>query len=118
MLTCYCSEADEQWYIPPYDFQIFNRKRRKRCCSCKELIEIGSQCTEFIRERVAYSDIEERIYGDVVPLASVFMCEKCSEIFFNLEHLGYCLNPYNSMSDYLKEYWELTGFKPKVKEIE
>lgn len=120
MLSCDCTfepgDSDE-WYHNAEHFQIFvglgrTGKRRARCYSCKELIELYSQCSEFTRFRVPSSDIEERIYGEEVQLASYFMCEKCSEIFFNLTELGFCMNIYDgSMQTALAEYHKLTGFK-------
>lgn len=103
MLSCSCSDwdGDGWWYYPPNDFTKFKAKRRKRCCSCKELIDIGADCLEFCRTR-----------GDEIGMAPLHMCEKCGEIYFNLESAGYCLDIIENMNDYLKEYHELTGFKP------
>ena len=118
-LSCSCDEWDgDGWaYNVPYDFSIFSKKKRKRCCSCKELIDIGSDCLEFERSRYAKTEIEYRIYGDdnEIGLAPWWMCEKCGEIFLNLESLGYCLDIAEPMSQALNEYREMTGFKPVVK---
>jgi hypothetical protein len=66
----------------------------------------------FTRIRSPISDIEERIFGEEVPIAPLYMCEKCSEIYLNLEAAGYCLSITEPMQEALEEYWELTGFKP------
>ena len=78
MLSCEWRLGDSPWYYhPPKDFSIFNRTPRKRCCSYKELINLGKYCLEFNRYRSSLSGIEEKIKGDEVRLASWFMCEKC-----------------------------------------
>ena len=116
-LSCSCPEWDEDpdtWmFFFPDDFTQFGSKRRKRCKSCGDLINIGSNCIEFERKRSPRSDIEERICGDEIPMASLFWCNKCAEIYFNLTEIGYCLTPCDCAIEALEEYWELTGFKPK-----
>ncbi len=114
MLSCICPEADEPgswWYFTPDDFTRLDTKRRRRCSSCKELIDIGAECLKFRRERSAYDDLEEEIKGSEIDMPPLWMCEKCGEIFLNLEDVGYCLNPMDDMRDALAEYHELTGFK-------
>lgn len=112
MLSCSCSDDfDSWWYLGPNDFTVLNTSRRKRCCSCKKLIDIGSQCVELQRYRSPLSDIEEQIYFDEVPIASWWLCEWCGEMYFNFEALGYCYYAGDSLNEMLKEYWELTGFK-------
>lgn len=58
MLTCQCvSSFDnpvDEWYYPPVDFSVFKgtkKGRRKRCVSCKKLINIGDLCVKFTRAR-------------------------------------------------------------------
>jgi len=121
MLSCGCSEWDgDGWgYSYPEDFQVFNKKRRKRCCSCNELINFGSSCLEFERSRYAQDDVEYQIYGDdqEIYIASYWMCEQCGEYYMNLHALGYCIDIENdNMHDLLKEYQEMTGFNIKKKE--
>lgn len=116
MLSCSCDYDGDGWYyIQACDFETFARKKRKRCCSCHQLIDIGARCVVFDRYRPPVSDIEERICGDEVELASWFMCEWCGEMYFNLESLGYCIFLGDSMKENLQEYWDMTGFKPKNK---
>lgn len=111
MLSCSCDFDSEKWYCYPEDFETFNKKRRKRCCSCGKLIDIGSGCVRFLYYREPLTDIEERIMGDEVQLADQFMCQKCGEIYFNLTELGYCINLGDEMTELMSEYWKLTGFK-------
>lgn len=114
-LSCACDfDEDGWWYEAPDDFSVFPQGRRKRCCSCHKLIDAGTQCVEFPRVRYAATDIEERIYGDTVVLASWYMCEWCGEMYFNLEALGYCHWLGDSIKENLEEYWELTGFDPRT----
>lgn len=54
-------------------------------------------------------DIEERIHGDEVYMANKFMCEECSDIFFSLKELGFCLSLGSDMHDLLREYHEVYG---------
>lgn len=120
-LSCYCEEGDGSgwWYYNPKedDFTTLEKrgyKRRKRCASCNNLIELNSDTLEFQRAREPLSEVEENIYGYEVNLSSLFMCEHCGEIFLSLQDLGYCLNlGYQSMQEYLEEYWELSGFSKK-----
>ena len=112
MLSCSCNDDYEwdKWYMPPSDFTKFNGARRKRCISCRELIDFNTDCIKFENYRSPTSDIEERIWGHEVQLADSYACEKCGEIFLNLEELGYCVNLGDNFIEALKEYWELTGF--------
>ena len=115
MLSCSCvyDDIDYSWYYyPPSGFSVFARKRRKRCCSCCQPVEVGAVCVSFARNRWPRSDIEEKIYGDEVSLAPFFMCENCGEIYFNLSEIGYCIPLGDDMRNLLSEYWDMTGFKP------
>ena len=108
-----CSHEEGSWYYyHPDKFGLFQQDKRKRCCSCHKLININDQCVEFIRCRETRSDVEEKIHGDEVPLASYFMCEKCGEIYFNLSNIGYCICLGDNMNELLSEYWKLINFKP------
>lgn len=117
MLSCSCPDYDdcEEWFSYSPNFTRFEKKRRKRCCSCNELIGLNAFCIEFSRHRVPASEVEEKIYGDEIQMASWYMCESCGDIFLNLEDIGYCIILGDNMQDLLTEYWELTGFVPKEK---
>jgi len=60
----------------PYD-----KNRGKRCCSCGDMVCRGAKYIQVERWRECVSDIEQRIYGDEVPLASWVICESCAPIF-------------------------------------
>jgi len=120
-LSCSCEGWEGEpgtWsYFTPNDFTKFNisgkRKKRCRCYSCQQLIDFESLCVEIDRIRSPYSEIEEKISGDEIQISPIFMCEKCGEIFLNLSAIGYCFWLPMNMADALKEYHELTGFKPE-----
>jgi len=108
-LSCSCDfdPSDyETWWEGHSKFKPLESKRRKRCCSCEELIEITSEVIEFYNYRRPKDDIEERIHGDEgVALASSFMCEDCGGLYLALDELGYgCLDISGSMRDYVAEY--------------
>lgn len=88
-------------------------RRARRCSSCRAKINAGDECLKFKRERCVRGDIEERIYGDYVPLAPIYICEECGEIWLNLTDIGYCLAPDKDMRDAMREYHYMTGFDPK-----
>jgi len=107
MLSCSCEfepEVDEPYYWNPSDFTTFKKLRRKRCVSCKELIQQQAVCLEFRWEKTDYD-------GNEIQLASKFMCEECGEKFLNLTALGYCIDLGASMEYHMQEYRALTGFK-------
>lgn len=137
-LSCECDfdhdfEAGDWSYFTGFgdyvsDFEKLATSKRKRCCSCNELINIGSLCFRHPRYRYPYNDIEARIRGmfgledslnnePCIKIADHYHCERCGEIFLNLESLGYCIFPTSNMEDSLKDYHELTGFEFKTKEI-
>jgi hypothetical protein len=110
-LMCGC---DSDWYPEPgdwtwgasKDYAPLSAKRRKRCCSCNELIDVGALSIEFCRVRIPDTDIEVRIYGEdgEIPIASNWMCEKCGDLYLSLEAIGYCMNPRDDMGELLKEH--------------
>lgn len=117
-----CSYADwdsdpGSWmFYSPEDFTVFpgvgKSKRRARCSSCGELIALGAECLEFKRKRNPYTDMEWRICGEEIPMASLWFCAECGEKYLNLEAAGYCLSPTDDMRECMSEYHEITGFVP------
>lgn len=70
---------------------------------------VGSIVAKFKRERIPARDIEERIWGyEDVPRAPWYHCERCADLYFSLEELGFCAAPYDNMLELVKEYAELT----------
>lgn len=104
----YCPEPGDTIWYPPADYSTLSTTRRKRCCSCKELIDVGALVAEFPRYKVPEWDIEERIYGEdgEIPRASFHMCESCADIYFSIKELDYCFDDWD-MRAVLKEYHQL-----------
>ena len=111
-LTCGC---DSDWYPEPGDWFWNNApsdyvplpfKKRRKCCSCKTLIDVGALSIEHTRAKVPDSDIEIRIYGDdgEIPVASDWMCESCGDLYFSLSEIGYCVSPRDDMRELVKDY--------------
>jgi len=61
------------------------------------------------RVKVPDTDIECRIYGEdgEIPLASAYMCERCADLYFSLEELGYCVQPWEDQRDLVRDYADL-----------
>jgi hypothetical protein len=121
-LSCTCPYGDDgdfDWYYDfPKDFEILDTVRRRRCKSCGDMIDVGSTVISFLRWRHAkYDSIEEKILGEGadVPLAPYYFCEPCGEIALNLHALGYCVDPESDMREDLREYQQLSGFRPRKK---
>jgi len=112
-LSCSCYDYDPEpgdvFYLSPDDYEVFQGKRRQRCCSCGELVDLGSLVTIFEWFKVAEHEVEERIYGEggEIPRASTIMCEECSDQWFNLEALGFCSSPKDNQKENLEEYKRL-----------
>ena len=104
------------------DFEPLQTSKRKRCCSCNELINIGDLCLKYSRSRYPYNEVESRITTGVcledsladeapIVIADHYHCERCAEIWLNLTDIGYeCLAPNDNMAKALKEYHEISGF--------
>lgn len=91
-ISCGCDYDDFEWrYISPNDFSVLKTKRSRKCCSCGCGLKPGDEVAEFARERSPQNDIEERIYGDDVPIAPWFMCEECGGLFMAMQEAGFCI---------------------------
>lgn len=115
-LTCDSGgDGDYAWYyMTPDDFTVFQGKKRRRCSSCNELIEIGALCLTFPRFRYPEEgSIEERIVGEgnEILLAAMYQCEKCGDQTMNLTALGFCVSPDDNVFELLEEYAEEYGPK-------
>lgn len=109
MISCSCEDYGniEFWYIPADDFTPLKTKRRRRCCSCKTIIKPGEDVLAFRRWRAPsdrYNYIEESIYGDEVPLATWYMCEKCGGLYMAVADLGMCCDIAEDIATQIKEY--------------
>ncbi len=91
-LSCGCYDWDGNgWYYRDPTETTLQTSKRKRCCSCQGLIDIGATVVKFPRYRSPNSDIEESIHGDEVKIADWYMCEECGDLYWSLEELGYCI---------------------------
>ncbi len=110
-LSCSCDNDESDWYYTePKDYRTYPvAARRKKCSSCGERIKGGAVCTEFERYRFYKTDVENKIFGDdgEIWLASMWLCEECSDLYFSFADLGYdCVGPWENMVELAKEYAE------------
>lgn len=115
-LNCHCDSEYDFYFDEPEWFEPLATKRRKRCASCRALLNIGQEVLKFECYRYPLTDIEEKIYGECgeIQMASKYHCEKCGEVFLNLAAYGYCVDPTVNMDELLREHWEYTGFEPGI----
>lgn len=108
-LSCGCDYEPEpgDCYIQNVeDYAVLKTKRARRCCSCGSAINPGELAARANRVKVPESEIECKIFGEdgEIPIPPHWMCEKCADIFFSLEELGFCINPYDDMHELLADY--------------
>jgi hypothetical protein len=112
-LSCTCGEwdGDGWYYVPSTDYTTLQTTKRHRCCSCETLIELDAIVTSFQRFRGVQDPIEERIYGEdgEVRISTWYMCETCSDLYFSLDALGFCINLGDSMHGLVEEYHDTYG---------
>lgn len=94
-LSCECSNEYEFMYHHPDDYSISDN--HTKCCSCNKTIIAGSLLTCF-------ECFETDDDGDEIIMPDLFMCEKCSDIFYSLYELGFCISLGENMLDLLDEY--------------
>lgn len=111
-ISCDCDDADSFFEIPE-DFSLMPpRSRRCRCASCKKLIDSGAVVLELRSYRSPRCDFEENFYGNEVPLAPKYLCERCGEILLNLHAAGLCVTLDGNLEGDLRAYWDMTDFDP------
>ena len=106
-LSCGCDyDGDFEWYYYPGVFKTLDTKNARRCKACKTPIKVGVGAYEFPRYRTPQEgSIEERVYGDEVPMAYWYLCERCGDIYSSLTELGFCVDLTESMDAQLAEYY-------------
>lgn len=115
-LTCECDydpePGDVCWWWPN-DYATLSTKRARKCCSCGEKIAPGETVAAYHRYKIPDYDIEIDIYGedgDTGPArATWYHCEKCADLCFSLQDLGFCLNISDNMPILALEYAETYG---------
>lgn len=117
-LTCYCDwepEAGDWCFYGVNDYAPLATKCSRRCRSCGEKIAVGDLCCKAARFRVPLHDVEVKIYGEdgEIPIAPIFMCERCSDLFWSLFELGFeCISPAEDMRQLVRDYAMDYGPKP------
>lgn len=111
-LSCYCyydPEPGAVLWASPRDYAPLATKKSRKCCSCTQRINKGDLCAEVRRSKVPETEIEDRIYGEEtgVPRASAYLCERCADLAFSLEELGFCPQPWEDQRELVKEYAEM-----------
>ena len=96
-------------------------RRRKRCASCDIKINPGSTCTSHSRFTFPRSEVEARIVGGgyedwevEIPLASVWLCEKCSDLYFSFLEKGFAVFPHEDMNLMLDDYQDYVRSEGKT----
>jgi len=118
--SCDCDGWEAEYGMWMYwggggDFEKLATSKRKRCKSCNELIDLNSFCVNFPRYRYPRNDIEARIRGysedeceweePSIKISDHYLCEKCGEIYLNLQSVGFeCIAPTENMRQLLKDY--------------
>ena len=113
-LSCDCGDFDpsdlDRWWYGPNDYtEMPKRKRRARCVSCKDLIENSAVVTRFDWYRHPNQFEDEKLGWSEVGFSTDWMCETCSDIFFSLTELGFCMNLDTPMREHLADYHSLYG---------
>ena len=124
-LSCSCG-----WDVDDYDTAIWVANdykeypswRGQRCCSegCDSLVRKGDICLEIKRTRAGteWEDIRGIAAIDdpeAIQIASHYMCERCADLFFSFEDLGFeCVSPYENMIELAKEYHDNYQLQTKI----
>ena len=108
-LSCSCEfdiEPGQKYCYPQDDYSNLDTVKRKRCPSCKELIEIGAIVGKFdVRRTVNENEIAILGEDGEVKLAPVYLCEKCFDLYLSFQELGFCaISPWDNLPEEAKEY--------------
>lgn len=116
-LSCSCDydpEPGDTLYYGPKDYTTLATKRSRKCKSCGERIPVGAVCAEVPRAKIPESNVEVRIYGEdgEIPLAPCYLCERCADLCFSLEELGYCPSPWEDQRELVADYADMHAPMP------
>lgn len=104
-LSCMYDMDEFDYFVnPDDDFSI--AKQDCKCNSCGKKIKAGETVLKF----TCFTHDE---YGGEVAMPDEFHCERCGEIYLNLQEIDYCLYSNEYMPGLLKDYQKMTGFNPK-----
>ncbi len=113
-ISCSCDyDGDwDWWYSTGESVKPLDTKRGRICCSCKERIDVGDLALKIRVWRNPENDIEERIYGDEVPLADKYMCQDCGLTALFVERKNACFDITENIQDqfvvFFRDYLWLT----------
>ena len=118
-ISCTCDIDDAAWYYEVNDHPIIlDTRRSRKCVSCRARIAVGNTAYRISRYRPPRSDIEDRIYGDEVPMADWFFCPSCHAIYQSLDKVNVCVDlGQDDLREALQEFNQLyapKGFSLKV----
>ncbi|MBU2844033.1 hypothetical protein [Acidithiobacillus thiooxidans] len=107
------------WWSANMRLLPYDKNRGKRCCSCGDMVRRGAKYIQVERWRDNANEVEERIYGDEVPLASWVVCESCAPIFVKFYNMNVDLglgvtNLDNLLGEFETLYGPSVGFKLKL----
>ncbi|MDD2748656.1 hypothetical protein [Acidithiobacillus thiooxidans] len=107
------------WWNANMRLLPYDKKKGKRCCSCGDMVQHGAKYIQVERWRDCANEVEERIYGDEVPLASWVVCESCAPIFVKLHEMNVDVDLGNSnfhdlLGEFESIYGPSDGFKLKL----
>lgn len=99
--SCYCSSDDyEWWYIVGDDTEP--AEQACVCNDCGSAIAAG----DYVQRMEVFEFDEES--GDDVQKEDFLMCEKCTDTFYNLRELDFCLTMgEGAMAEAMREYLEM-----------
>lgn len=117
-LSCSCDyepDPGDTVYGDVLDYAPLATKRSRKCCSCGERIAVGDTCCEVLRFRIPKFDVEVNIYGEdgEIPIPPVYMCERCADLAFSLEELGYCFQPWEDQRELVADYADMHAPMPE-----
>lgn len=111
-LSCHC-DGDYEWYYTPADtYAPLATKRSRKCCSCGNRINVGDISVMFQRFYYAeWGTVAAKIHGEgsEVYMAPHYMCERCGDLYYSLDELGFCININDDMRDLVREYAEMSA---------
>ena len=118
--STYEGEDCAWWWTRGRDLKPLSTKRSRKCCSCGCVIHRDEMAGKISRDREPNSEIEDRIYGDNVPMAPWYVCEKCFDLGESLFELGFSfsLGDGESLKDQIADYRMLEAeFKARTNNI-
>ena len=82
-------------------------KYRRHCKSCKQQINIGVTCLEFVCRREPITEVEEK-NSEIMRMC---LCEHCGELYTMLSDLSFCFKIDESMKEYAHSSWKPINHK-------